>query len=286
MRKFSREIQFAILIVFALLQTTGAQAAPCCGGSVSVPALITGFEKARVSVGLSQRRYIADVPADDIPVFRASKDQRSVWRQNFAASYHATPEWQFGFQNSGDTVFAATTNFHERESDMEPGFFASGLLSVPTGRSVESTLQMEDATGVGYWSAGLGLTYQQVWKRYDFFASGTILQGFNAKVEDVEIRPSTATELEFGSGMMASLGWRVGASVKFQHTGARQTFANEILSQSVEGYLWPFTIQVSRFLDMKSSFTAAYRDETLIGPTRNTALARSITVLYSYRYWE
>lgn len=272
--------------IFLTLTCAEVFAAPCCGGSVSVPALITGFEKARVAIGLSQRRYIADVPAQDIAVFRRDKDQRSVWRQSVAGAYHFTPEWQVGFQNSGDTVFAVSTNFRERESDMEPGYFLSLIARAPTGKSVEQTVQMEDADGVGHWSAGAGFTYQQVFQRYDFFSSITFLQGFPARLNGSEIRPSTATDLEVGGGMVAALKWRFGTSLKFQHTGARETLTNEILSKSAEGYLWPLTFQVSHFIDMKSSVTAEYRDETLIGPARNTALTRSLAILYSFRYWD
>src|SRR6266481_3321355 len=69
-----RPILKAATIVAGLFLSPFINAAPCCGGSASVPSLITGDDIAQASASLSQSSVIGDAPAEGLPIFRSSQN--------------------------------------------------------------------------------------------------------------------------------------------------------------------------------------------------------------------
>lgn len=173
-----------------LLAGQMAQAAACCGGTSSIPSLISGDDRHQVSVGVSHASIIGDAPVQGLPVFRSSSSgdstqstrlnaatllsdrlqaglewsvvEREVWGRSGSAqysgmgdpalslAYEAWPEWEY--------------------SEYQPRGYWFAQLSLPFARSIYDAARADllDAVGSGLARISTGVLLLKTRGDWDF----------------------------------------------------------------------------------------------------------------------
>lgn len=286
------------LVGFALR----AGAAACCGGGVSLPALIQGDERGQVSVQLLRQEMLVDhvdteglwrntgVPAATetlriegawllsdrthagfvLPVVRRTRlDERHAGLGDVAGSlgYEFLPDWDYNpYRPKGVAYLQAV---------------------LPTGHGrAESERGGLDSRGQGFAALGAGVVLTKAWGAWDALAGGELHHGFAKDVANAQLqgrlRPGWGGQAQLGGGYNTRA-WRFGALATWTHedpvdlegpsprSGRRERYATATLSA---GYMaaadW--------------SVTLSYVNQTWLGRPENTSLAAGAGV-HLQRRW-
>ncbi len=302
----------AFLILGAVVfRVTSALAAPCCGGSAALPAMITGDDRAQLQSTYSQGIVVGDAPSVGIPVFRAAGDDersntfrlegayRVFDRVQFgggiplvrrARSVNGTGSEAFGF---GDvTVNAAYEVLPEWDySSWRPKGFLFLQTTLPTGSSTydsRSPLQL-DARGRGFFSLGLGSAFLKTLGNWDFLLTVELHRSLGRTATDLDdtemyLRPGFGGSIGLGAGYSP---WgeslRLGVALAPQwEQGIRVEGA--IRSQGSDQLVWNLSFQTSYLISDEWSVAGVYSDQTLLGPVQNVSLNRALALSVMKRW--
>ncbi len=307
----------ALLPIIFLASGGTLEAAPCCAGSSSLPALITGDERAQFAASFSQGSVIGDAPNEGIPVFRGAGESETTQTLKLSGAgllsdrsqvgvtgTFASRAFHRGSENATATALGDTSVGFAYEILPEWNYSAwrpRGHLffeaTLPTGRSVYEAERpgMVDATGRGFFRLAVGGVFTKRFDRWDLLGIGEIHRSLprtfsptTANTEALEVDAGFGASAAIGAGYSPGGGrWRFGIRLQPSYAEGRalttspgSATANRTRSRPVR--VVDTSFEASCLLDENSAGTwtafASYVDQTLLGPAANTTLNRVVSV--------
>ena len=286
-------MRFAFLIIFSFISPLAA-AAVCCGGSVGMPALITGDERAKFAAHLSHSEVHADVYTDGL--WRKREETESIRTLRLEAASVFADRWQAGLvlpaiqrsrlgreeSDLGDVSLSAGYEYLTdwTYSPWRPRASGYLQLTAPTGQSIFESEDVFglDSTGRGFWAIGAGTTFTKILAHWDMFLSLEAHRAFPKSVSTAQ----TSGRLKPGVGSTVSLSagynwreFRFGPSISLVHEDAVEL---EGVSKGSPQRYATGTLSVSYLLKHDWSVTASYADQTWLGDPSNTSLLRTFAI--------
>ncbi len=299
------------IILVALLSSTKVFAAACCGGGLTLPALIVGDEDAKFSVAISHTQILNDVGPDGIWYSRDRTELNETLRLDAAKIF--SDRWQAGAslpvvrrslaeQSSAGFGDLGMVLGYEVLPDWDynpwrPHGTAFLDLVAPTGVSNDTSSApfTLDVRGRGYWSLGAGTVLTKIFGRFDTLASLEVHHSFVRTVEldggtRATLHPGYGGALTFGSGYNDKK-WRLGAALSWLYEdpiatvdalsgGSSSSLSDAGNAQRVA----TASLSYNYLFEKDYSLSLAVADQTLFGSPANTSLGRSIT-LSAEKHW-
>jgi hypothetical protein len=307
---------FKTSLIVSGLVISAAQGAPCCGGSSLLPSLITGDDRAQVTLSLTHDRVVADAFSTSPARERASDNQEQTSTARVSGSYLFSDLWQTGVDvpivyrtravadasqsaaGLGDVGLQVGYEYLPQRaySAWRPkGFvFLRGML--PTGRSIYESDDPggPDNIGKGFYSLALGSALTRSWGMWDawLWAEG---HWYLPRTFESPTGPSSfSVSRHFSSGWGASglLGvgaspgmgnFRIGLFVSPIYESDRTVTMNIVASTGAK-WVWNTGVQASYLFSDEWSTTLTYTDQTILGHAYNNSLSRSISLLLQRRF--
>lgn len=279
-----------------------ANAAACCGGNLSAPAMISGDEKAQVSVMGAQSEIRADAQPDGKWRRRDETEIQRLWR--IEAAHILNDRWQTGLSvpilertrsertSSGLGDVAVNTGYEFLPDwDYNPwrpkgiGFIQ---LTVPSGRSIYESNEIDqmDARGRGYWSLGGGAVLTKMWGAWDGLCILELHRSFS-RSESVN---GEGYRLSPGWGGAGTLGGgfhfkdiRIGGSLQSMYEDPVGTSGAVKSNGSAQRVVTAVASLTYTPVDQWSA-SLNYADQTLFGKPVNTTLAQGVQFQIQRRF--
>lgn len=272
-----------------VLAVPAAWAGACCGGAMAMPALITGDDRAQLSLQVKQSSVIGVASSSGPAVFGGTQEQTQSGY--LAGAYRWRDRWQAGGEFSFNRAERVTSsreamNFvagagdltlnvgyevvpEMRYSSWKPKVFAFLQRGFPTGRSIKSIKNGDPfgafGRGEGWWA--LGAHAMKTWGGWDASMSGLV-----SYFDDTH----NAVSMAAAGGYNPSWG-RVGASI-----GPNYEFAHAKIAEKL---VWNAVFSIAHMPSSTTSLVLAYSDQTLFGPAHNVTLSRGAMFTFQRR-WE
>lgn len=286
--------------LFAVLSSypKNIEASPCCAGPGDAAGMITGDEKAVLSLKTSQAWAIGFAPpqGQGVPVFRAENDEE--WTQTLELEggllltdrfqvgvalplrrrEQQTPTQSFRVLGMGDarTSLSAELLPEYSYSRWIPRVFGSFSLSLPTGTS---------GLGRNVWVPSFALFLVKLYP----LEVGTLGLSLNLEGHRPVGSPAQDTWIESG------LGFSVAASTTFQTRRLPLVFGlslsplldlptrtqGAVASEGFTQLVWNVSGSAGWFIDGITRLELRVSDQTLLGPAWNTPLERALSLRLS-----
>jgi len=295
-----------VLLIVLLLISAKTFAASCCGGGAGLPTLITGDFRAQVGVTLSKASIVARTYESGKPVFYSDNKEYESTTTKMAAGYQFDNFIQLGAETSfvqkshqentveenekdiGDTSFSITYEFMPETfySLWVPRGFVFLKQVIPTGKSnfETQTKTNSDVTGKGFYTTSLGLVFYKIINDFDVLYTVEAHKNFKEEFSNNTVSSSYggSTALSMGYSPKQS-NFRVGFDISPKYEGKKDiSLKTSTISTSSE-YYWDTGISASYMLK-DFSINGTYTDQTLLGPTKNTTLSRTIALTFQKRW--
>jgi len=312
-RKLLTLFRSKIVIVGILgLLSKSALAAPCCGGASALPSLITGDDQAQMSFASSAGGVVSDVSPQGVPTVRVAGDSETIQTMTLGGAYRVLDRFQMGAEiplisreRSTSAISAQAAGLGDVRLDTAYEFLPEwsystwrphGLvffqMNLPTGPSIydASSPYLLDARGRGFFSTALGLVFVKGIGNFDFLLSGEIHRSFPRTMDNGD---GTTTELipSYGASGVAGVGytpgsgsWRIGVNLSPVFEGPIEA-QGEINSVSDNQLVWNTCLALGYSISSDLSAVLVYTDQTLLGPSQNVSLSRTVAVNLQKR-WE
>jgi hypothetical protein len=313
----------AALGLLALAATTRAQAAPCCGGGALLPSLITGDDRAQLTVTASQGAIIGDAPAQGVPVFRADGNAESTRALKLEGAAILAERLQAGLavpviarhRELGGASADGSAGLGDVTADLgyeflpewtysryRPRGFGFVSLTLPTSPSIYDAKLAGgmDARGRGFVTLGLGAVFVKTLGDWDWVAQAEAHRSLPREFDFSDEGSDAASAVDpgrlrlspgWGGSLLAGVGLspgggdlRLGVSVSPAYEGAIQVEGIQSAPASSQ-LVWNTALQAGYAIAADWSASAAYVDQTLLGPARNSRLSRTLAVALQKR-WE
>lgn len=295
------KIKLCLTFACSLLFAPQAFAAACCGGSISMPAMISGDD--RMQIGLSRADTFITDDVDTSGTWNARREPEKLSTWTLDAAHIFNDRWQVGASvplvrreragRSSSGLGDLTANLgYEYLPDwdynpLRPKGLAFLQLIAPTGNTAfesQDPLQL-DARGRGFWALGAGTLLTKAWGPWDALASIAIHRSFKKKYST----PQSSGVLNPGWGGAVGVGggysyrsFRVGPSLTWNYEdpidvtgptpskGGAQRFATAALNVTYS--------PVDEW-----GVTASAQDQRVFGRPSNTSLGRAVYLQVQYR---
>lgn len=291
-----------ITAVSALVPSTEVFAAACCGGGVSLPALIQGDERAQVGVTLIHQDLQVDY-VDPEGVWHNTGVPAQVETLRLESAWLLTDRGHLGV----NVPVVRRTRLNERHSGLGDVAVSCGYeilpdwdynpwrpkgvtylqLVLPTGLSrAESERGGLDSRGQGFWALGLGGVLTKSWGAWDALAGLEVHRSLPKEIKtrslEGRLLPGWGAQAQAGGGYNHG-NLRFGGSISWQHEdgidlegptpslGRRERSATASATLS---YLTPSGL----------SYNLSALSQTLIGAPENTSLASGISLQIQKRW--
>lgn len=298
------KLGYSILSTVILFSIAGTRvyAAACCVTSSSMPALITEYARAQTALSTAYSSAIGTSSSSGSSLFFGDERDENVFKTRVSQALTVSDRWQIHasfeilrrskrLSNQrekswalGDTTVGASYELVPEFTYhlIRPRVFLIATAITPTGKSIadDTSLLATSASGTGSWGFSGSLHALKTWTRWDlvFTAQHTryLSQKRTIGRREVRYRPGALTVLDIGGGAHTSLfnvPTRLGLSTgpEWQATPLRRLVWNTEASLAVTP-------------TQNWSTTLSYLDQTLLGPTYNSTLQRSIRLLLSKRF--
>lgn len=280
-----------LLISFAPALAWGSS---CCGGSVAAPALISGDDKAQLSLSYGRMAIRDDVLPDGR--WRSRQDSEGLESWHLEAAHIIRDRWQAGvsvpvirrsrFDDASTGLGDITANLgYEYLPDWDYNPWRPrglGFLQVvaPAGRAVfESTEAMQlDTRGRGFWGLGVGTLLTKFWGRWDVLSLFSVRHSFSR----ASLNPGWGGSLGVGGGYSYK-SFRAGANLTWTYEDPIDSEA----PQPSKGSAQRFATAALVFSYMPSeewSGSLSFQDQTLFGAPTNTNLGRGVSLQLQRRW--
>ena len=291
-----------------------AQGAPCCAGSNSVPALITGDEASFLSIGLSTGSTLADAPAkgQGLPVFRddlSAKESRQALVLNYSKLLDGD-RWQAGatlpvfvnsLENAGHRKSQASlgdvscTLGYEavpewEYSEWKPRVFTFVQGTFPSGKSIYQSngLLFSDVGGLGQYQGAMGAVAIKRWSRFDANFVLKLARIFSRSFSSASA-PGTDVDSSYGISSSLGIGYsfaerlRFGLSLAPEYQSSYAVASGRSLEQTSFKLAWNTGLSLTYLAGLNDSLVLGYNDQTWVGPAFNTALLRTASLSFTHR---
>lgn len=293
---------FLFSLFFLLTTSTKVDAAACCGGGFAAPSIITGDDKAQVTISAAQENISTDVYTNGL--WKKRDEAESVQTLRIEAAHLLSDRWQAGLaapivqrsrageSSSGLGDVAATLGYeYLPDWDYNPirpkgiGFLQ---VTLPTGKSIYESENIYglDSHGRGFWALGAGTLLTKTWTRFDAFASFEVHRSFDKSIDHKGIsgtlKPGWGSNVGIGAGYNTS-DFRFGGSLHWSEEDAVDLAG----SQNSKGAAQKFArlnLLSSYMASEELAWTLSYSDQTILGNPSNTSLGRSVSVFLQKRW--
>lgn len=279
------ERRCALLFSLLLIGTASnvARAAACCGGGFAAPSLITGDDRAQVTVSVTRARVAADVGADQW--WRRREDGLRMDDVRVEGARAFAERWQYG----GTLAVSRRGNDFESRTGLgdvglnlgyeylpdwtyhpiRPKGLGYARLTVPVGKTAWATGDPLDARSRGFYALSVGTLLTKFWGRFDGYLSADV----HYALPRFGLKPGFGNLTGLGGGWS----WREfrigGALIATYESGVAKP-ERLVTAQASVSYLfgsnWAATLTVS--------------DQTLFGSPTNTSLSRAV-MIWGQRRW-
>jgi hypothetical protein len=288
-----------LALAAALLVPAHARAGACCAAGAAAPALITGDEAATLTVAAGTASVIGDAPAEGLPVFRGSGEHELTRTVEVSGATLLSDRWQAGASlpfvsrdvsrgtTAGRAAGLAETRLsvaYEAWPEWEysawrpRGHLFAGV-TVPLSRSIHDSREpwAADALGAAFWRAGAGALWVKRWADWDALAMPEVHFSFARDFGPLRVAPGWGGSVKVGGGRS----WgalRLGLGLQPVYEQPRRTVESGIESRGARQVAWNTGLDAAYALSGEWSASAAYVDQTLLGPAVNSTLSRSFAV--------
>lgn len=269
--------------------------------------MITGDDRAQISLDLSGGYIVGDVGAHGPAVFRTSDHNESEGGATLNMAHLIGERFQWGAslpfryrsieQHSTETEAQGLGDFRLNlayeilpewsYSPWRPKGYIFVQQTFPTGKSLYESQdpQVVDAFGKGVYATSSGLLFLKNWKYFDANVLASAQYSYARKFDDLEVRPVWSAQAAAGVGLTPERGpVRLGMRISPQYQQPKKTNSSLGLRKSAYQLVWDTGFDIGFSLSPTSSLTASYTDQTLIGPAKNTTLARTVALNFQYRW--
>lgn len=298
---FSRKL-FTLLWILSLFYADLTLGAPCCGGSVASPTLISDNSRAKITGSFNFTSIGTDVSMDGI--WRDRNEPESLQSITMSSAYAIAERWQVGLRApflrrdrdgssssgvgdlSATIAYEALLNWEYHPWRPEIRVYLS--MIAPTGRpSILATDKFAlEARGRGFWSAGAGFLATRAFREWDFLVRGELQRPFarSFTVENRLVRLVPGLTGTFGAGGGYSIGsLRIGLGIDW-------TIRDRIQRQGFiesPGFIERFatgSASLSYFASDENSYSLVYSDQSSFGSPVNTSLEKGVAFSWT-RSW-
>ncbi len=296
------KLQFNFLLTYFVTQNIFAAA--CCGGGSAAPSIISGDDKAQISISYSMNKVAID-NVDSSGIWRTSSEHQSIQSYKIEGAHLISDLWQAGFaipviqrskQNetySGISDISVSASYEYlpewNYNIYKPkgiGFFQ---LTIPTGKSkADSEVGGLDSRGNGFWAIGLGTLLTKSYQEWDGFSSFEIHHSFEKKINNSNFDGTLQPGLggTFGIGLGYNLkDYRIGSGITWSYEDPINSINQQNISQA--GFVERYATAVASLSYLASdewSGTFSYSDQTLFGNALNTSLSRGFALQIQRRW--
>lgn len=298
-----------ILLIFSLV-SKAIWTAPCCGGTATVPSLISGDDQSQLTTTLSAGSVIAEAPVGGGIKYRKENDHEEIQTLRIDAATLLSDRTQVGvtipvvrrarsrgdsFANSSGLGDMALTLGYEllpewSFNEWQPRGLVFVSTTVPTGGSLydATKLYKVDSRGRGVWGVSSGVLLTKVLGNWDISFLLEAHHGFSREIKNdlgiLRLNPGWGGSSLLALGLSPGGGnVRLGVSVAPSFEAPIST-EGIISGRSEPTKLWTSALQVSYLLSHVTSMSLAYSDQTLIAASENSALNRSLGFLFQTRW--
>ncbi|WP_347359009.1 serine protease spb1 [Bdellovibrio sp.] len=282
-----------------------AQAASCCGGSFSFPALILGDDKAQVTSTYSYSEITDDVLSSGQWMKRDDGNQSQTLKVEGALLL--ADSWQAGISvpviSKKDQSHSATSGVgdlslylgHETFPELQysrwkPRGVTFLQVTLPTAPSIydEDATNSNKIRGRGFTSLGAGLALVKTWRVWDANFSSEIHKSFERSAEGAAYNGKATVTPGWGTTQTLGVGWnkgdlRLGSNVSFLYEDAIQIRGDtHSTGQNQKHFTWGFS--GSYMLSQESALTVGYSDQSLLGNPVNSTLSNTFSLSYQQRW--
>jgi hypothetical protein len=297
-------------LIALLLFSKNLLAASCCGGGANFPALITGDYKAQLSTSITNTSVVGHTTQDNKAIFHADDNNESSRILKIIGSYQVSDFWQVG---AGLPIVSRKINRPSRDaathgigdvslhtayeflpefgySEWKPRGFLFAQILFPTAPSIHKKdviLSPESARGQGFTTLSTGFSFFKIKGNWDFQWMGQldtpIAREFDLANGSLKKHKGAgwSSLLAFGHSP-AGGDWRLGMGLAPKSTGALRNDNGRILADSQ--FVWDTSFSLSYLYSFLWSINATYTDQTIMGPSRNAPLSRTVSVLFQRRW--
>ncbi len=282
-----------------------AFASACCGGSSTIPTLITTDDRQTISLTLSRAQADTDVYANGLWKKRNENEVSETYKLDSAFIFEDRYQWGFslpvvsrqksgalGGTSSGLGDISAQLGYeYLPDWDYNPyrphgvSFFS---LTFPTGVSVydakESSLL--DSRGKGFWAVSLGTSLNKTWNAYDaqfiFDVHRSFARSVNTNDFSGRIEPGYGSSAAIGLGYNYKV-WRLGGSVAWNNEDPIRSSGSVSSAGSAQRFATG-TLALSYLYEPNWSTTLSYADQTLFGEPVNAVLSKTFLIAIMKRW--
>lgn len=287
-----------------------AVAAPCCSSNAAAPSLISGDDRAQVTLLLGQSHVIGDAPAEGIAVFRAPDDYEITQTARLDGAFLFSDRWQVGgtlplvrrsversgFAAQGVSVGDVRLNFAYEflpewtYSVWRPKGYVFLQTTFPTARSIYELdgSSRIGAFGQGFFTFAVGCLLQKRWASWDVYFIPELHQSLARDFTDpssggtLRVTPSLGANAALGGGYSPGR-FRFGARIQPIYNGRKSIEDNRGLFRGAYQLVWDVGADLSYLIADEWSLQASYTDQTLLGPAVGGTLSRTFTASVQYR---
>lgn len=300
-----------LILVFLITAAKLGVAAPCCGGTSNIPALISGDDKTQFTTTLVSSQVVAESPVGGGIKYRKPNDNENAQTLKVDAATLLSDRWQMGISlpltrrsrergtNSAKAMGLgdASLNFaYEAIPDWDYSVWRPKTIvflgaTFPTGGSLYDAKELYrlDSRGRGFYSFSFGTLLTKNWGIWDLAlvmeAHRPLTRTLSNEMGNLYLKPGWGTSGSLGLGVSPFNGnFRFGTTLSSSYESPVAT--EGVISGSGEKVvLWSPNAMLSYMASDVISMSLIYSDQTLIKSSENSALSRSLSVLIQKR-WE
>jgi hypothetical protein len=305
-----RSFLFAVSTFAALFSRT-VLAAACCGGTSSVPAIISGDDQYQLATSIARSEIIGDANANGTSIFRGPGTDEVTTTLRLDAALLTSDRTQANlslpFVEKSITSGVRTGASHSL-GDLSPGFtyeawpewsysawkprgYLFTQLNVPIAHSIYDSQAQDtsDAVGSGFYRLAVGSLLLKSWRIWDASLAPEIhysfARDFNEGTNPIRVRPG------FGASVGGNLGYnltriplRIGLRIQPVWNASRTVEQGIGTTRSLDQWVWNTGLDLSYAVATDWSLTGSYTDQTLFGPAINTTLSRTVALMLQRRW--
>ncbi len=297
----------SLALANALLANPAYAGGACCAAGASYTSLIANDDETQFVFSLSGSATVGSSSSNgDVEFYHDEMHDRSL-TGNLSAAFRLPQDFQIGFSvpikyrdvknlsresnSSGISDISGSLSYRIIRGNSYEAFAPHFLVSVtgvvPTGESdyESENPNLASGLGAGFWSVQASLLALQNWSSWDLSAQPYVKYVFKESFDgpqgsiDVDGKFALGGQVRAGynfgnSGIRFGLGF--GPQWQEASTETTRFGSNKIAHKLV----WDSIAELSYTHSHSRTISLSYTDQSLIGPTNNTPITRTLAVSY------
>lgn len=254
---------------------------------------------------------IGDTSDGGLSVFRAENDKEITQTLRVDSAFLLSDRWQVGaslplvrralsrtgVDNSATALGDLRVNGAYEilpewsYSAWRPKGYLFTQVIFPLGRSIyeSKSAGAVDAIGQGFYTMALGSLLLKRWGDWDVFLMPEIHyslpRSFSEGGDSLSVAPGFGSSAALGLGVSPWGGdLRVGLRIQPAYAARKKVTTASEESLTAYQLVWDSALELGYLIEENWSLSAAYTDQTLLGPANGTTLSRSVSLSLQHRF--